>query len=272
MENYTQLSFLRSGQKIAAFRANQGGAPVVLQHGLGADPLQTVSVVPVNGTHCHHLMHTRGHGVSESGNFDQFSIATFADDLIAFIDQHIQTPCVVGGISMGAALSLRVAIKRPDLVSALILARPAWFTDSAPENLRPLVETGKLLSKHNVAEAKQLFRASPSASILQQSAPGNLTSLLNMFEREPQSVTAELLSRIASDGPGVTIQEITDIRVPTLVIANEQDYVHPVLLADNLATTIPGAKRVIITSKTVDEEAYVSEFRAALDEFLKDNS
>lgn len=272
MDNYSPLSLVRSGQTIAAFRANQNGAPVVLQHGLGADPLQTVNVVPLNGTHCHYLMHCRGHGVSEPGPVDQFSIATFADDLIAFIDRHIQTPCVVGGISMGAAISLRLAIKRPDLVSALILARPAWFTDPAPENLQPLIEVGNLLARHDIAEAKRLFLASPSASILQQSAPGNLTSLLNMFDRAPQAITAELLRRIANDGPGVTIAEISDIKVPTLIIANDQDYVHPVLLADELATAIPGAIRVNITPKTVDEAAYVSEFRGALDHFLKDHT
>lgn len=272
MDNYAPLPLLRGGQKIAAFRANQEGVPVVLQHGLGADPLQTVNVVPLNGTHCHYLMHCRGHGASEAGPVDQFSITTFADDLIAFIDQHIQAPCVVGGISMGAAISLRVAIKRPDLVSALILARPAWFTDPAPENLKPLVDVGNLLATHDIAEAKKLFLASPSASILQQSAPGNLTSLLNMFDRAPQAVTAELLRRIANGGPDVTVAEIANIKVPTLIIANDQDYVHPVLLADELAATIPGAIRVDITPKTVDEAAYASDFSGALAQFLKDHS
>lgn len=272
MDDYSPLPLSRSGQKIAAFRSNQEGMPLVLQHGLGADPLQTVNVVPLNGTHCHYLMHCRGHGASEAGPVDHFSIATFADDLIAFIDQHIQAPCVVGGISMGAAISLRVAIKRPDLVSALILARPAWFTDPAPENLKPLIEVGNLMATQDIGEAKKLFLASPSASILQQSAPGNLTSLLNMFDRTPQTVTAELLRRIANDGPDVTVAEIANIKVPTLIIANDQDHVHPVLLADELAATIPGAIRVNITPKTVDEGAYVSDFSGALDQFLKDLS
>ncbi len=269
MDNYTRLPLLRSGQEVAAYRANRQGPPLVFQHGLCADPLQTVDVIPPDTLHCHHLMHCRGHGTSEPGNTEQLSIATYADDLIAFIDQHIQTPCVVGGISMGSAISLRVAVKRPDLVSALILARPAWFTNPAPENLQPLVEIAQHLANHEASEAKRRFLDSQSAAILRQSAPGNLTSLLNMFERKPHSITSQLLGRLAKDGPGINTKEIAGIKVPTLIIANGDDYIHPMLLADNLTATIPGAKRVVITSKTVDEAAYVTGFRTALSGFLK---
>ena len=48
----------------------------------------------------------------------------------------------VGGISMGAAIALRIAALRPDLVSALVLARPAWLDANGPENIQPVADGG----------------------------------------------------------------------------------------------------------------------------------
>lgn len=270
IEDYAPLPLKRDGQTLAAFRACKPGSPLVFQHGLGADPLQTIDVIPSNPAYAHHLMHCRGHGSSEPGPFDNLSIATFSDDLISFMDQHIQGPCVIGGISMGAAITLRVAVKRPDLVSALILARPAWLTDPAPGNLQPLAEIGNLLTANSVSEARKRFLASKTFANLKDKAPENLTSLLNLFERAPQSVTSELLKRIPIDGPGISVEEISAINVPTLIIANHHDYVHPTHLADKLAVMIPNSKHVVITSKTINEASYVAEFRNALDGFLED--
>ncbi len=51
------------------------------------------------------------------------SIATFCDDIAAYIEKNLTPPIVIGGISMGAAIALRLAVKRPDLVKALIIAK-----------------------------------------------------------------------------------------------------------------------------------------------------
>lgn len=269
MPNYARLPLIRSGVNLAVYRADRQGAPFVFQHGLCADPLQTVSVIPPDEPVCHHLMHCRGHGNSEAGNAGQFSIRTFTDDLMAFIDQHVQAPCILGGISMGAAISLRMAIMRPDLVSTLILARPAWCAEPAPENLQPLVQIAELLEKHDAPEAKTRFLASPMAETLQESSPGNLYSLLNMFERTPHSTTMHLLRRIAGGGPEISLADIAAIRVPTLIIANGNDHIHPVSMADQLAATIPDATRVLITSKYESDAIHTSEFRNAISTFLK---
>ena len=51
----------------------------------------------------------------------------FADDVLAFADLRGVERFVVGGISMGAAIALRIAVRHPERVSGLVLARPAWL-------------------------------------------------------------------------------------------------------------------------------------------------
>jgi len=58
------------------------------------------------------------------------------------------------------------------------------------------------------------------------------------------------------------------VKLPTLILANGEDVVHPIAYAEELARLIPNARLKVVTSKTVDRVAYVREFRAALAEFL----
>ena len=61
---------------------------------------------------------------------------------------------------------------------------------------------------------------------------------------------------------------IEAIGMPTLIIGNAEDIVHPLAFARELNELIPASKLEIITSKTVDPQAYLREFRIALTNFL----
>lgn len=241
---------------------------MVFQHGLTGDASQPADVFPPElGWRCL-TPEARGHGASPAGPPEELSIATFTNDLIARIEA-LQPPVVVGGISMGAAISLRLAVIRPDLVRALVLARPAWLLESAPPNLQANALAGELLRRYPPAEALRQFDAHPLARRLAGISPDNLSSLQSCFTREPIATTAELLCRISTDGPGVTREQVSGIRVPTLVLGTERDFVHPMELARDLAAMIPGARLVGITAKSEDLARYRAEFRAALADFLQ---
>ena len=246
------------------------GAPFIFQHGLCGSAAQTAEVMPdVTGVRPLTL-ECRGHGASEAGDPSQFSIATFADDVAALINERSLAPAVVGGISMGAAIAQRLAVLQPGAVRALIIARPAWVTSAAPANTRAYVEVGELLASHPVAEARRLFLASDTARKLAAEAPDNLASLTGFFERAPLDVTMQLLARIASDGPGVTPADLAGISCPVLIIGHDQDLAHPFAACQELATLIPHPCLIKITPKARDKVAYVSDFKAALAAFLKD--
>lgn len=246
------------------------GLAVVFQHGLCGDVGQTQEVFPAEPGLSRMTVEARGHGRSQSGPLERLSIATFADDIAACIESRLQAPVVVGGISMGAAIALRLAVRRPDLVKAVILARPAWVTGAAPENMMPNAEVGRLLGTMLPDEAKAAFLAGPTGQRLAAEAPDNLASLTGFFTRQPTALTAALLTAISRDGPGVTEEEVSRISVPALVIGHEQDVIHPIAHARVLAERIPTARFVQITPKTVSRAQYVADFQHAMRTFLKE--
>ncbi|CUX71137.1 MULTISPECIES: alpha/beta fold hydrolase [Agrobacterium] len=244
------------------------GLPFVFQHGLCADADQLIQVFPEDTAYRCLTVECRGHGQSETGPLEDLLIPTFTDDVVGYM-QSLERP-VIGGISMGAAISLRIAVRWPYMIRALILARPAWVTDDAPRSAYPNLFVGQLLSQYDPQDALQRFEMSEVAMDLAEHGPDNLSAIRGFFTREPIEVTSALLTSIAMGGPGVTEDEIKNISVPTLVIGNNRDPVHPLSYARTLAEWIPNASFVEITSKSDSVNAYQRDFKSALAKFLRD--
>jgi hypothetical protein len=196
---------------------------------------QTTEAFPRDPRFRRITIESRGHGASEAGDPAQCSVHTFADDIAAFIEAHRLGPIVIGGISMGAAITLHLAVHRPEIVRGLILARPAWITASAPANQSPNVEVGRLLRDLSREDAREAFEISETARHLAEVAPDNLASLRGFFSREPQAITVALLQAIAADGPGVSEEDLRKLETPTLIIGHDIDYIHPLSYAATLS-------------------------------------
>jgi pimeloyl-ACP methyl ester carboxylesterase len=263
------LFYERAGLRLAVWETGVG-APMLFQHGLCGDASQPADVFPVDcGWRCL-TMECRGHGRSDAGSPEEFSIATFAEDVASVIEAQEWAPVVLGGISMGAAIALQLAILRPELVRALILARPAWIDENAPANMESYSFVGDLLRSYPPDEARRLFEASEIARELAVAAPDNLLSLRSFFSRQPIPITRELLCRIAADGPGTTRNQIKSIGVRTLVLGNGRDCAHPMAMARELAAMIPRAQLAEVTSKSESRERYRDDCKAALSAFLNE--
>lgn len=247
------------------------GRPMLFQHGLCGDARQPADVFPLDAFRCL-TVECRGHGGSEAGDPTAFGLATFTDDVARVLDERKAGPLPVGGISMGAAIALRLAVVRPDLVSALVVARPAWVTAAAPDTMRPNAEVGALLAGHAAPEARALFERSETAARLAADGPDNLASLRGFFGRAPREVTAALLTRVSADGPGVSDGQVSGLRVPTLVIGHRRDVIHPLATAQALAALIPGARLAVIPAKADDPDGYRTAFRASLRTFLAERN
>jgi pimeloyl-ACP methyl ester carboxylesterase len=242
------------------------GPAVVFQHGLGGDEAQVAEVFPDgDGLWRRLTLDCRGQGGSAPDPQNRYAIQTFAEDVLRLADQRQVERFAVGGISMGAAIALHVAVHHPGRVTALILARPAWLFEAAPANMAPFAEVARLLGTPDSLAA---FDAGETAATLARDAPANLSSLRGFFTRANSEGTAALISQIAMDGPGVTHAQAAAIAVPTLVIGHGLDLVHPLGYAQTLAATIPGARLVEITPKATDAARHADEFRSALRRFL----
>jgi pimeloyl-ACP methyl ester carboxylesterase len=244
------------------------GLPVIFQHGLGGDEAQVAEVFPDGERSRRLTLECRGQGKSGLGDPRGLSITNFADDVLAFADSRGVERFVIGGISMGAAIALRIAIRHPEKVRALILARPAWLWGAAPENMKPFIEVASYLRQRTVDD----FEASATAQRLAREAPDNLLSLKKFFSVKDRSAIATLLKTIAADGPDVSEVEVRTIAVPTLIIGHKIDAVHPLEFAKTLASMIAGSQFVEITPKATDKPRHVADFRANVAQFLSSNS
>jgi pimeloyl-ACP methyl ester carboxylesterase len=246
---------------------NGNSVPVLWQHGLGATQLQVAEVFPESSQFRRITLECRGHAGSELGAPERLSIEQFADDALALLDLLGVRRAVVGGMSLGAAIALRLAVHHPERVGELIMARPAWISAAAPERLRIYLDVAELLAQYGPEQGRERLQATERYRLVLRESPDNAASMRSFFDRDPASTVA-LLSRIPAQGPGVTRDQMSRLSVPTLVIANEGDYVHSIAMATEVAELIPGAKLKIIPAKNSNRVAYVEAFKAALDEFL----
>lgn len=258
-------AFPRDGLRLSLYDAGGGGRPVIFQHGLCGDARQTAEAFPADPRFRLLTLECRGHG---SSDFDtRPSIAKFTAD-IAALAETLGRPVPVGGISMGAAIALRLAVTRPDLVSHLVLVRPAWATTAAPANMHPNAEVGLALVRLPAAEAREAFLASPTAASLAKDSPDNLASLTSFFDRRPVSRTAILLNTISRDGPGITKADLAALAVPTLVAGCAGDVIHPLALSQDLAHAIPTATHITLPPKGSDKPAHIAALHHAITQFL----
>jgi pimeloyl-ACP methyl ester carboxylesterase len=247
---------------------NGDGLAVVFQHGLGGGEAQVAQSFPA-GAGCRRItLECRGHGGSELGSARPFSFQMFADDVVAAADQAGLDRFVAGGISMGAAIALRLACRHPDRVAGLLLVRPAWTFDKAPANLRPIAEVADLILDHGPDKAREIFAQSGTAARLRREAPDNLASLFGYFDRPDAAPFAQVLAHIAADGSGVSKSDAAALGIPVLVVGNALDAVHPLSAAHTLAATIPGASFAEITAKALDSVGHFAELQAQITAFL----
>jgi pimeloyl-ACP methyl ester carboxylesterase len=245
------------------------GLAFVFQHGLGGDRRQPLELYAYRPDVHLVAMDSRGHGKTQPlGDQHMLRFDVLADDVVALLDHLGITRCVAGGISMGAGVALNLALRYPQRVVGLVLSRPAWLAQPSPPNLDCMVEVGQRIRDYGVAQGRQRFLASPLYLHLAQAAPYTAASLLAQFDEPRAAAARQRLLQLPADAPNRAPAEWREVAVPTLVVANHIDPVHPFEYAQTLAAAIPGAQLAEVPSKSVDQQAHVAAARALIDEFL----
>ncbi|MCD7109575.1 alpha/beta hydrolase [Rhizobium sp. DKSPLA3] len=239
---------------------------VLFQHGLGGDDAQVAANWPESADALRVTINCRGHKDTPLGHDRPFSIPLFARDALKAMAGHDRF--IAAGISMGAAIALYLACHHPERVTGLVLVRPAWNVTSAPENMAPIAEMAALLQHFPPEAARAAFSAGETGQRLARDAPDNLASLLAYADRPQPSRFAEILADIATGSPGITRQDVEALRLPALIIANDNDAIHPRACAETLAAAIPGARLVNVASKALDRDRHHHDVKAAIADFL----
>ena len=102
-------------------REQGSGAPLILLHGNGEDSTYFEHQIErLSRTFRVIALDTRGHGRSPRGSAP-FTIRQFADDLLAFMDEHGIERAHLLGFSDGGNIALVFALAHPERVGKLVL-------------------------------------------------------------------------------------------------------------------------------------------------------
>jgi pimeloyl-ACP methyl ester carboxylesterase len=247
------------------------GLPFVGQHGLGGDLTAIFDLIPpVPGIRMLGL-DARGHGETQPlGPLEKLSIPQTVEDLTAWLDHLGIDRLIVGGISMGAAIALRFALLYPDRVVGLILSRPAWLDETYPDNLDIFPTMAACVRRYGPVEGRQRFLQTPEYQSLLAECPDAEAIFQNQFGHPRLADSFEKYERIPASRPWHNREDWASIKVPTLVISNRMDPIHPLAMAEESHRRIPGSKLVDVTPKSVSVERHNAEVVAAIRSFLEE--
>jgi pimeloyl-ACP methyl ester carboxylesterase len=242
--NGTDLSYVEQGS----------GTPVVFVHGAVGDLRFWEPQREAFARRHRFIAYTyRYHGPAawpDEGK--QYSAATHAADLAAFIEGLKAGPVHLVGLSYGGLLAAIVATRQPQLVRSLTLAEPALFgvlsdlpegkpaLESWNQGAAPIVaavqkgdvvSATKLLVAFVNAEPVENFDKLPAA--LRQLLLDNARTLPLLFAGPPEAVTREALGAV---------------KIPTLLVRGERT---PQIFAKTnevVARAISGSREVVVSN------------------------
>ena len=188
------------------------GPPLVLLHG-GVDPSATFGapLAALAKTHRVIAIHLRGHGFSTDSEAP-WSTEAMADDVAAVLLQLGIGKARFMGYSLGAAVSLQVAIRHPELVEKLVSVSVAFSTDG------------------DYPEGRQAFAQMPAmaAEIGKQIAASPLAQLYPDVDWETMMRKTAQMNQPDRDWS----EGIKAITAPTLLVFADADSIRPEHMVD----------------------------------------
>ncbi len=241
--------------------------PYLLLHGLGGDREQPLSLVgPCLPEGAKVLApDLRAHGGSTLiGSPADFAFDRITTELAETVRAEGlgDEPLTVIGISLGAALALRLHLAAALPVERLVLLRPAFTDQAVPPNLAVFPVIGELLHRHSAERAEKLFRLSGVYRRIREESALGAAGMIEQFRKPDAAARAIRLVELPrnrafepGDRPG---------SVPTTIIAAPRDPVHPLSVAELWKQKLPGSSLVTVPARDDGMKPYVAATRAAV--------
>ena len=185
------------------------------------------------------LLDLPGHGRSDKPH----SIAlhrmdSYARRVVRLLDELGIEKAAVGGVSLGADITLQLALVAPERLTGMVLEMPV-LEQAVPAAL--LVFAPVLFAANYAAPVlRALLRL---ARRIPRERLGVMGTVLGPVELDPDDIAAVLKGVVV--GPvAPTVAERVSMTTPTLVIGHRSDRVHPFGDAARLAAQLPDARFV----------------------------
>jgi pimeloyl-ACP methyl ester carboxylesterase len=210
------------------------------------------------------LVDMPGHGRSEKPKRAScHRMDTYAEEVVALLDHLGISEAVVGGVSLGANVSLLATALAPERVKGLVLEMPVleWAVPAAAITFVPMLFAVHF-ARPLVRRTAGLFKRLPRTGI------GALDSALNSLSNDPVE-TAAVLHGILAGPIAPTVAQRSNMDVPALVIGHRVDRIHPFHDAEQLARRLPQGRLIQATSVLelrVNPERLTGEIAHFLDE------
>jgi len=227
-----------------------GGHAVVLAHGLTSTHRYVVmgSTALQRAGHRVLAYDARGHGASSAApSAGAYGYEDLGRDLEAVLDAADVDRAVIAGASMGAHTALWMALSRPDRVAGLVVITPAYADpeeardparlarwDALSDGLRNGGVEG-FVAAYGEPHVPERWRETVVKVIRQRLA----------LHEHPLAV-ADALRAVPRSLPFESIDELSSVSVPTVVVASddEADPEHPRAVGAAYAAAIRGARLV----------------------------
>lgn len=239
--SYRTSSFVHDGHRLVYDVYGEGGPLLVYLHGLLIDSEINRGIAEALASNGHQvvLLDLLGHGRSDKPiHASEYRIDTYADQVFGLLDELGVAEAVLGGMSLGANVSLFAATRQPERVKGLVLEMPVleWAVPTAAMLFAPML----LLAHYGRAvmgPVSAVLRRLPDTPV------SSLNSLLHAASTPPEVMAAVLHGVLV--GPVAPTQDARGrITVPTLVLAHRNDLIHPFDDAHNLADQLQHATLV----------------------------
>ncbi|MBD0349010.1 MAG: alpha/beta fold hydrolase [Thermoleophilia bacterium] len=226
------------------------GPPVLLVHGLGGAAATWIAVAPpLAERHRVVVPDLPGHGGSSPVPALP-NLNPFADAVEALLRREEAAPAAVVGHSLGGVVALRLALRHPDLVNAVVLAGAAGITSATrlaetALTFSTLVQPGRRLARFRRSIARSRFlRQAVFGGWGASDAAALPTSVVEAFLAGPPLHTdvASAAAALVRDDPRA---ELGGVRCRCLVLWGARDSQVPVGDAFEYARRLGADLRVI---------------------------
>ncbi|MGR0219842.1 alpha/beta fold hydrolase [Agromyces sp. ZXT2-6] len=222
----------------------------VLLHGLGADRSQPLGLFgpvldsPGLAIAAVAAPDVRAHGASTVvGEPADFALDRLADEVASEARATLATGrtarrLTLVGISMGAALALRICLRGLLPVDRAVFVRPAFDDRSLPPNLRPFPVIGELLHESGPVDGAERFRRTEPYLRVARESPMGGRGLLAQFTATDAAARAVRLVEIPRNRAFAAEAELAELAprgIRSLVVGAPRDPVHPFALAERWA-------------------------------------